>query len=586
MTTIDPTPPAPAATAPAPGRAGFARQDDVDLFVERLEAFERGDLSPDAWRAFRLVNGVYGQRQDGVMMIRAKLPGGIATAAQLDALATVAERWGGGGKGHVTTRQNVQFHFIDAAHVEEALRLLADAGITTREACGNAVRNWTACPFAGVAADEPFDVTPYLEALVRHLLRGPYSSTLPRKFKPSIGGCCGTDCSQAYINDLGLLARVRDGERGFRLVAGGGLATLRRSALVVEEFLPAGDVLEAADALVRVFDRIGNRKNKAKARLKWAIDRIGPDAFLAAYQAERDAIRAEGGVPLVLPAQPAPPAPRPPLPQPAPPADGFDAWAADSVRPQKQVGFAAVVVRLVLGDATGAQLRAIARLARLHGEGEVRTTNEQNLVLRYVPTWKLPLVHQDLAAVGLAAAGARTVADVTSCPGASSCKIAVTQSRGLASLLTDALAARPDLVAAARDVDVKISGCPNGCGQHYLAGIGFQGGVRKVGGRAVPQYLVYVGGGLRADGTDFGRLVGKVPARRAPRVLARLLELYVAESAGAGHAFWATVPLDRLRDLIADLSVLDEADATADDFIDLGETKAFEVVLSEGECAA
>jgi sulfite reductase beta subunit-like hemoprotein len=583
MTAIDTTT---SDAAPATGRAGFAEQADVDLFVERLEAFERGDLSPDDWRAFRLVNGVYGQRQDGVMMIRAKLPGGIATAAQLDALATVAERWGGGGKGHVTTRQNVQFHFVDTAHVEEALRLLADAGITTREACGNSVRNWTACPFAGVAADEPFDVTPYLEALVRHLLRGPYSATLPRKFKPSIGGCCGTDCSQAYINDLGLLARSRDGQPGFRLVAGGGLATLRRSALLVEEFLPAGEVLEAADALIRVFNRIGNRKNKAKARLKWAIDKIGPDAFLAAYHAERDAIRAEGGVPLVLPDQPPAPAPRPPLPQLAPPADGFDAWAADSVRPQKQAGFAAVVVRLILGDASAAQLRAIGRLARLHGDGEVRTTNEQNLVLRWVPTWKVPLVHQALAAVGLAAAGADSLADVTSCPGASSCKLAVTQSRGLASVLTEALEARPDLIAAAHGLDVKISGCPNGCGQHYLAGIGFQGGVRKVGGRAVPQYLVYVGGGLRPDGTDFGRLVGKVPARRAAATLERLLELYVAEGGGAGHAYWAGVPLDRLRTVIADLSVLDEADAVDQDFVDLGETKAFEVVLSEGECAA
>ena len=209
----------------APGRLGFARKADVDLFVERLEAFESGRLSPDEWKSFRLLNGVYGQRQDGVMMIRAKLPGGFITPAQLEAMADVAEKYGG-GKGHVTTRQNVQYHFVPMADVEAALARLAESGITTKEACGHSVRNWTCCPFAGVAKDEAFDPTPYVEALARHLLRGPYSSTLPRKLKPSLGGCCGTDCSQAFINDLGFLARKRTGadgavEHGFQLLAGG-----------------------------------------------------------------------------------------------------------------------------------------------------------------------------------------------------------------------------------------------------------------------------------------------------------------------------------------------------------------------------
>ena len=246
------------------GRLGFARHEDVDLFVQRLEAFERGELDADGWRSFRLLNGVYGQRQEGVMMLRAKLPAGIATPAQLVALADVADRYSN-GKGHVTTRQNVQFHFVPQDQTEAALRVLADSGITTKEACGHSVRNWTCCPFAGVAAKEAFDPTPYVEALARHLLRGPYSSTLPRKLKPSLGGCCGTDCSQAFINDLGFLARKRDdGAIGFQLIAGGGLSTLRRSALVVEDFVPVAELFEAADAVVRVFHRIGNRHNKAK----------------------------------------------------------------------------------------------------------------------------------------------------------------------------------------------------------------------------------------------------------------------------------------------------------------------------------
>jgi sulfite reductase (NADPH) hemoprotein beta-component len=578
MSVVDLPPP------PPPGRLGFARHEDVDLFVAKLEAFERGEVSPDDWRSFRLLNGVYGQRQDGVMMVRAKLPGGFVTPAQLEALATVAERFGG-GKGHVTTRQNVQFHFVPMADVEDALRILAESGITTKEACGHSVRNWTCCPFSGVAKDEPFDPTPYVEALARHLLRGPYSSTLPRKLKPSLGGCCGTDCSQAFINDLGFLARKRGEEIGFKLIAGGGLSTLRRSALVVEEFVPAAEILEAADAVVRVFHRIGNRNNKAKARLKWAIDKIGAEAFLAEYRGEREKIRAEGGVPLVLPPQPAPPAKRAPLAQVVEPQPGFAEWARDSVHPQKQLGFSAVVIRLVLGDISAAQLRGLIPLVQQFGEGELRTTNEQNLFLRYVPDAKLPLLHKELSRIGLASEGANSLADVTSCPGASSCKLAVTASRGLGGQLTELLDRRPDLVAAAKGLDIKVSGCPHGCGQHYIAGIGFQGGMRKLAGRPAPQYLVYVGGGIRADGADFGKLIGKVPARRGAATVERLLDFYIREG-GTGPAFWHGVPVDQLRALIHDLSELADADAREEDFIDLGEARAFEVVSGEGECAS
>ncbi|HUS31266.1 MAG TPA: nitrite/sulfite reductase [Kofleriaceae bacterium] len=574
------------APAPVPvGRLGFARHEDVDLFVQRLEAFENGELSPDEWRSFRLLNGVYGQRQDGVMMVRAKLPAGIATPAQLLALADVAEKFSAGERGHVTTRQNVQFHFVPQDKTEEALRILADSGITTKEACGHSVRNWTCCPLAGVAKTEAFDPTPYVEALARHLLRGTYSSTLPRKLKPSLGGCCGTDCSQAFINDLGFLATSRDGAHGFKLLAGGGLSTLRREAIVVEEFVPVAEVLEAADAIVRVFHRIGNRNNKAKARLKWAIEKIGVDAFLAEYRAERETIRSEGGVPLVLPAQPVPPSRRPLLAQVSEPADGYSEWAADSVRAQKQAGFSAVVIRLILGDITATQLRALAQIAKTYGEGEVRLTNEQNIVLRWVPDARLPALHRELAAIGLANIGANTLADVTSCPGATSCKLAVTSSKGLAAVLTQFLDERQDLVRKAKGLDIKVSGCPHGCGQHYIGGIGFQGGMRKLAGRAAPLYLVYVGGGITATGADFGKLIGKVPARRVTTLLERLLGFYIA-AGGTSHKFWNDVPVDQVRELIADLTVIDDATATEEDFIDHGEAAAFEVITAEGECSA
>jgi sulfite reductase (NADPH) hemoprotein beta-component len=568
------------------GRLGFASEQEVDRFVETLEKFERGELPPDAWRAFRLVHGVYGQRQEGPMMVRVKIPEGVLTIPQLLALGEVAENWST-GKGHVTTRQNVQFHFVKMDDVETVLRKLADQGLTTREACGNSVRNITACPYAGVSATEAFDVTPYGEALTRHLLRGPLSSTLPRKFKIAFGGCCDTDCVGAGFNDIGLLARVRDGKRGFRVTIGGGLSTVRRQGFVAHEFAPVEELFEIADAVVRVFNRTGDRKRKDRARLKFVIDKLGREGFLAEYQKEREAIAAEGGTPLgELPtvATLREKAPRPSVPSP-----GFARFVETNVRPQKQPGLVAVAIRLPLGDATAAQFRVLARLAQdFSGEEQVRTTVDQNLVLRFVRRDSLAALHALLDRAGLATPGAHTVVDVTSCPGAMSCKIAVTASRGVASLVSRELEENPALAARAESLSIKVSGCPNGCGQHYVAGIGLQGSVRKVGGRPVPQYHLYLGGGAKPEQVLFGRLAAKVPARRAGQAVARLIELYSAEKkdGDAPDDFFARVPLARVSGLLADLEEMTEATATPDDFIDLGESKAFEVVLSEGECAA
>jgi sulfite reductase beta subunit-like hemoprotein len=570
------------------GRLGFADHRDVDVFVDKLARFENGEVSPDEWRAFRLVNGVYGQRQDGQMMIRTKIPQGVLTPRQLEALAEVAERYGD-GVGHVTTRQNVQFHFIQLADAEAVLRVLADAGITTREACGNSVRNITGCPYAGTVPGEPFDPSPWAEALTHHLLRGPWSSKLPRKFKIAVGGCCGTDDVQAAINDLGFLGRLdADGRPGFRVLIGGGLATLRRSGFVAHEFLAAEEMLEAAEAVVRVFDRVGDRKNRNKARLKWAIDKLTVSGFMAEYEKERAQIKVEGGRSLRLgdgqPAASLPSFPR---------TDGRDHSAPPhgppgTIRRQKQAGFSSVTVRLPLGAVTAKQFRVLAHLARRCGEGSLRTTNEQNLVFRFVPTASVAVLLDELAAAGFNPGGARTITDVTSCPGATSCKLAVTSSRGLAALLTAHLVANPELCALAPELDIKISGCPNGCGQHYIAGIGLQGGMRKIDGRVVPQYLVYLGGGIGSEGASFGRLVGKVPARRVPRLLDRLLRLYVAERLPdePAHSFFARIPIERVAPLVQEFSDLDATTATPDDFVDIGETAAFAVSLSEGECAA
>jgi sulfite reductase beta subunit-like hemoprotein len=574
-------------TTPGSGRLGFSSEQDLDQFLAMLARFESGDVSPDDWRAYRLVNGVYGQRQDDVYMIRCKIPQGVLTAPQLEALADVCEKWTH-GKGHITTRQNIQFHFVKLDNVEAALTTLAAVGMTTREACGNAVRNVTGCPYAGVSSLELFDATPYAEAVTRHLLRGQWSASLPRKFKVAFGGCCGGDCIQAAINDLGFLQRVQDGRRGFRVTMGGGTATLRRNGVVVHEFLPVEEILEVAEAVVRTFHRIGNRKDKHKARLKWAIQKLGLDAVIAEYRKDREAITAEGGRPLVLGSQPAERLPVPPQELLAPPLPELEAFVARNVRPQKQAGFSSVAVRLILGDMLPAQMRGLATLTRQYGEGELRTTNEQNLVFRFVPTWQVSALHRELVALGLGAAGAKSIADVVACPGAASCKLAVTQSRGLATLLGDHFDNNPDIAALAPDMDIKISGCPNGCGQHHISGVGFQGAVRKVDGKAVPQYFLMLGGSVKAEGAVFNRQAAKIPARRIPEAMNRLLRVYATEKndGEAPEDFFARVELPKIQALLKDLAEMDGTSATAEDFIDLGETRAFEVVLQEGECAA
>jgi sulfite reductase (NADPH) hemoprotein beta-component len=558
-----------------PTRLGFADEKDLDAFIDKLDQFEKGELAPDAWKAFRLVNGVYSQRQEGdAMMVRVKIPQGVLTVDQLRALAGVAERYST-GRGHITTRQNVQFHFVKLDDTSSALTALANAGLTTREACGNAVRNVTTCPYAGASALEPFDSTPYAEAVTRHLLRGPLSSTLPRKFKIAFGGCCGYDCVGASFNDIGLLARTKDGQRGFRVTIGGGLSTLRRTGILAHEFAPAEEVLEIADAVVRVFHRTGNRHNKHKARLKFVIEQLGPEGFLAEYRKEREAL---GRVPIALPATPGR---QPVRPKPRAVRYGIAEFTATNVRPQGNPDYVAVAVRVPLGDLTAQQFRELAAIAEeFSEEREARATVDQNLVLRFVPARHLASLHAALDAAGLAQPGAGSVSDVTSCPGAFSCRLAVTQSRGMARELGTALGH-----STVEGLHIKISGCPNGCGQHYVGGIGLQGSVRKAAGKAVPQYHLYLGGGFGDETASFGRLAAKLPARKVPEAVKRLIRIYDAEKAPneLPHSFLGRLPQLRVSEVLKDLE--EPAAWAPEDFVDFDEQKQFEVQLSEGECA-
>jgi sulfite reductase (NADPH) hemoprotein beta-component len=598
-------------------RLSFAREADIDEFAATLDKFERGDLTADQWRAFRLVRGTYGQRQDyDASMLRVKIPQGFLTAEQLVAFADAGDRYSRGW-GHITTRQNIQFHFVKLHDVEPAMRRMAEAGLTTREACGNSVRNITACPYAGVSRDELFDITPYSDAMTRYFLRHPLSSSLPRKFKIAFEGCT-EDHAKTSIHDIGFRARIQDGQRGFRVAVGGGTAIMCASGTALFEFLPAAEMFNAAEAVLRVFHQLGDYKHKARNRLKFLIKALGWEKFRAEVETNLAQFRAEGGArlpfdPEAPPVESAPTGdrPKPPsveeiarrvmaaelrgpgiYPETKPITTGVDAafarWSATNVRPQRQSGYATVIVTLPLGDFTGQQMRVLADLSLAYSDGTARVTVGQNLFLRWVPVAQVPELYRRLAAAGLGIAGAETIQDVTSCPGAESCRLAVTQSRGLGHTLEEFLRATPELAALAPDLDIKVSGCPNGCGQHHIAGIGFQGSLKKVEGKPVPQYFVMVGGGTDGDAATFGRVVAKVPARRCTTALERLLKLCASERQPneSSRAFFRRVDPTRLKLLLADLERMTAETATREDYIDLAETKEFVPETMEGECAS
>jgi sulfite reductase beta subunit-like hemoprotein len=598
------------------GRANldFAKEQDIDEFVDMLTKYESGAITPEEWRRFRLLRGTYGQRQDNVQMLRIKIPQGIVTGAQMRAMADVGARYSR-GFGHVTTRQNIQFHFVPLADVETALRSIGNEGLTTREACGNSVRNITGCPYAGTSATEIFDVTPYAEALTRYFLRHPLSGVLPRKFKIAFEGC-SEDHAFASINDIGWRAKIVDGRKGFRVTVAGGTSILPVSGYVLYEFMPVEEMFEVAEAVVRVFHKYGDYQHRQRNRLKFTVKSLGWDTFKAKFEEELAGFRADGGAPLnfdpaATQVEQAPdwaPAQAPtlqavaakaatPVNGPgilpgtvklAPLADAYLRWMKSNVSKQVQPGYCHVIARLPLGDFTSGQMRVLADLAEAYGDGTMRLTVDQNVLYRWVKTESVEPFYQRLAAAGLGAPDAGTLSDVVSCPGAESCRLAVTQSRGLGRLLTEHLSARTDIVDSVPG-HIKISGCPNGCGQHHIGSIGFQGSVRKLAGRAVPQYFVLVGGGCSDEGTaHFGKVVSKVPVHRLTDALDRLLDLYKAqrqENEELG-AFFRRVPPAAATDALKDLASLLPNETKDDDFVDLGESQAFAPEVMDGECSA
>jgi sulfite reductase beta subunit-like hemoprotein len=474
----------------------------------------------------------------------------------------VTDRYGR-GIGHWTTRQDLQIHWVPVEQVGDMYEQLYGVGITTRGACADSVRNVTGCPFAGVAQHEAFDVSPYVVAVHEYFLFNPLNLTLPRKFKIAIEGC-PDDCAQAPVNDIGAYAKRRDdGALGFSVVAGGGLGAQPFLAVPMAAFVPHDDLLIWCEAIVRVQHRHGERKNRARARMKYVVKRMGVERFRATVEAEVERVTAERGEALraqvrevVAEWMPAPVAN--PRPAPLEPVAGFARWRATNVRPQKQSGLTTVLVHLPLGDVTADQMRALGRLARAHGNGSLRATNDQNLVVPWVPEAALPAVHAALVDCGLADPDAGTIVDVVSCPGMDYCSLAITRSMGMAERLRDHLLDDPatgdGFAARLGRFGVKISGCPNSCGQHHVGDIGLTGhSVTGTDGLQRPHYSVLVGGSVGEGQARIGQRLGRFAEEDAPAAIAAIARYY-ERTRDAGETFPAFVDrvgLEALRQVAA-----------------------------------
>jgi sulfite reductase beta subunit-like hemoprotein len=508
--------------------AGHARR--TARWIER-------SLTPDEWRPIRLSYGLYYQLDHTSHMQRIKVPGGMLSAEQMDAMADVADRYGR-GIAHVTTRQDIQIHWVPVDGIIDLYERLMAVGITTRGACADSVRNVTACPYAGTAPDEPFDVAPYCLAIHDYFLFNPLNLTLPRKFKIAIEGCVH-DCAQGPVNDIGLYAKVRDGARGFSLFAGGGLGAQPFLAKPIRDFIPAEDLLVWCEAIVRIQHRFGERKNRNKARMKYLVQKMGLEKFRAAIGAEVERVAAERGAELRSEVAEAVATHRVPRAADIRQQGGealpdFAHWKRTNTRPQKQPGYRAAVVLLPLGDFTSDQMRALARLARTHGNGTLRTTNDQNVVLPWIAEGALPAVHAELVAIDLANPDVSTINDVVSCPGMDYCSLAITRSMGMAERIRAHLLAHPDsrdgFAERLGPFAIKISGCPNSCGQHHVGDIGLTGHLAKTGdGGERPFYSILVGGGVGEGAGRIGKRLGRFAEEDASAVIAALARFYDRE---------------------------------------------------------
>jgi sulfite reductase beta subunit-like hemoprotein len=500
--------------------------------ASRVERFRRGELSGAEFTPIRLGYGLYYQLDHTSYMQRIKLPGGLLTAEQAEVIAGIADDFAR-GVAHVTTRQDIQLHWIPLEHVIEMYERLHAAGITTRGACADSIRNVTGCYHAGALAEEPFDVTPYCWAVHEYSLFHPLNLTLPRKFKIAFASC-EADCVQARVNDIAFFPRTVDGQIGFRVFAGGGLGSQPYLAMPARDFVPATDLLLITEAIVRLQHRAGERKNRKKARMKFLMKNLGGERFVAEIAAELERVETQCGHDLraelqeSLAAFSLPPPRHKPAALVAASDPAAAHWQRTNVWPQKQEGYFGVTVQLPLGDLSAVQLRAVADLARVHGSGLLRTCNDQNLFLPWIPGDRLGAIYERLQAIRLAEPDAMHITDVTSCPGADYCNLAVSRSMGMAAAIRRALQQRNGDVESLGVFRIKISGCPNSCGQHHVGDIGLTGlSLKGQDGQESTHYSMLVGGSLGEEETALGqRLTGRFRQADVPAVIAALADHY------------------------------------------------------------
>ncbi len=569
--------------------------EELANYEELVQKYRLGEVDETKMQKLRLHFGTYAQRQEGVQMQRIKIPGGVLNADQLVRLADTADRFGSGFI-HFTTREDAQIYYVKLDEAPELLRFLAQAGITSREACGNTVRNITACYRAGTSATEVFNVWPYADATFNYLVRNKYNQNLGRKFKLTFEGCT-EDHSGLRIHDIGLWAvrRTENGvtRRGFKVYLGGGIGAVPHMARLYTEFLPVEELFNLVAATLRLFDRYGERKARMKARMKFLIQTMGWESFLAALEEERQRV---GPIPLddylKEPEEFIPEVPRRGLQVLNPRIDDsyFQDWVRDSVIAHKVEGFRGVHVRVKLGDLTADRARRLADVVRRFSSGQLRISIEQNVYLPWVQETELWDLYLALAELSLAERGAGTIADVTTCPGADTCRLGIASAKGLGSALGEAfngpLAKYAD---EARDLRVKISGCPNGCAQHSIAGIGFYAAALSHEERTVPAHFLMVGGEVKGEKARFGSLVGKFPAKNCVKVTETLLQLYDQEKLRDEdfNSFVARTGVDKLKKLLEPLRHVPSFSEDPSFYEDYGhEHETFAVRKGiKGECA-
>jgi sulfite reductase beta subunit-like hemoprotein len=569
-----------------------AIEAEIARFEERARQLRNGEITEEQFRPFRLKHGTYGQRQPGFQMLRVKVAAGVLKSSQLRVLAHIADEYSS-GRGHLTTRENVQFHFVKLENVPSAMRLLADCGLTTREACGNTVRNVTACPVSGICPGEAFDVTPYALGVSRYLLRHPDFHDLPRKFKIAFSGCADDGgCAVAGIHDVGLIAQVRgsSAHRGFKVLVGGGLGSLPTESAVLTEFLPEEELLPTIEAVLRVFSEIGNRKNKFKARLKFVLREKGIEELRRLVfekrktsQAPAEAFIVDSPVrPVLINIAPAPLITS--ISVNAASHAEYDRWAEHNLMPQRQAGYGAIWIKLPAGTFHSKQMGGLADLLENHDLTGVRIAINQDLVIPWVPFDRVRAIYNELRTLDLAIPGARTISDVTGCPGATTCNLGITRSLTLADELSRALEGYDD--PEIEKLRIKISGCPNSCGQHHIADIGFYGNARKIEEQQAPYYQLLLGGKVSADGVRFARQIMAVPARPIPTIIRELLAFYQRDRQ-RGESFNAWVGRTPDKAIVERLHQFTEVtNSTEDIFLDWGDAETFSLKLGRGECAA